>query len=410
MAEQSLSQMVENIANAVHTQGSSIPQNTSINDAVCELVEAVSHVQVSPSDLKNSVQEVANAVSSERKLAQIVRIAQIVPIIVPNSDPIEYATNVELAILEDPVWQCVVSKEDKLAKGNLAIYFAIDSVLDKDNPAFKFMDGKRLKTKKFLGQLSQGLPVPLDRVQFYEGDPAKLKVGDDLTTLMKVEKYLFKGDEAGESKLPPGVRKTHENRVQECQGLLKELAAEATLVTVTRKEDGMSASVVLVQGEFYVCGHRTTRKSDDKDSSHYFEVAKRFDVEKKMREVGRNLAVQGEIVGVKINGNTLKFAKGTPNDFRVFYIWDIDNQRKLRYDETDALCKMWGLNRPPLLYRGPFKKEWASVKNLLAFAETIEYSAGVPAEGVVVSTDNGLGSPHHSFKVISDLWLLKTGR
>ena len=419
---------LDSVQSLAHALPTSQPEESVVGSVVRQLVNSVRDMaQNAAQSLAAAASAVENAAGSvqpsERKLAQVVRIAEVVPIVVPKKQvkdadgilvdeegPIEYANSVELVILEDPIWQCVAKKEEHFKPGHLAIYFSIDSVLDKTNPAFSFLEGKRLKTKKFLGQLSQGMVVPLDSVKYYGGDPAVLKVGDDLTELFKVEKYLFKGDEAGQSKLPPGVRKTHENRVQECSRLIRDLADSETLVTVTRKEDGTSTSYVLLDGEFYVCGHRTIRGAGEKGAEHYFEVAKRFNVEKNMRALGRNLAVQGEIVGVKINGNTLKFPKGTPNDFRCFYIWDIDHQRKLTYDETDVLCKQWGLNRPPLLYRGVFKKEWVMVKALLAFVETLEYSEGVPAEGAVWSTDGGIEVPQQGFKVISDLWLLKTGR
>jgi RNA ligase (TIGR02306 family) len=348
-------------------------------------------------------------IASERKLAQVARVAEVSSILVPNSDPPEYASNVVLVRLEDPTWQCVALKVDGHQVGDLVIYFAIDSVLDNTNPAFHHLKGKRLKTVKMLGQLSQGLIAPLDSCAYYGLDPYTLEVGQDLTQALKVEKYAFKGDEVGEPHLPPGVRKTHENRVQECKGLLRELARAETEVIATRKEDGTSTSFVFTQGEYYVCGHRTTRVESEKQVSHYFEISKRFQVESKLRALGRNLAVQGEIVGVKINGNTLKFPKGTPNDFRVFYIWDIDSQRKLSYNETDRLCRGWGFNRPPIVYRGRFKKEWENVEELLKYVETLEYAEGVPAEGMVVSTD-GEGVPQQSFKVISNKWLLATGR
>jgi len=46
-------------------------------------------------------------------------------------------------------------------------------------------------------------------------------------------------------------------------------------------------------------------------------------------------------------------------------------------------------------------------ESLMGLAESLEYLPGVPAEGIVVKTDQGRDCARHSFKVISNKFLQK---
>ena len=93
----------------------------------------------------------------ERKLASIVRIADIQPI--PGADAIEVATV--------KGWKVVV-KKNEYKVDDVAVYYEIDSFLP-IKPEFEFLrkssykrlsngdEGFRLKTIKLRGQISQGL-------------------------------------------------------------------------------------------------------------------------------------------------------------------------------------------------------------------------------------------------------------
>jgi RNA ligase (TIGR02306 family) len=331
-------------------------------------------------------------------------LARATPILELN--PIKGADRILLARVMG--WNVVV-KKDEFRVGDLCIYFSIDSVLEAD-PEFDVRGG-RLKTSKIRGVISQGLAKPLELARKYGIEPATIKEGDDLTRALKVTKYVFceEGEDnghGGKGNLPHGMHITEETRVQERHHELGLLAVTARQVVVTRKEDGTSTSYYFHKNSdestFLVCGHRTVRTSATKESLHYFRMEARFDIERKMRELGRNLIIQGEIVGPGIQANRLQLKE---LDFRVFYIWDIDHDRKLPWAETVELCQKLGLNMVPVLYQGPFKPEWATVAGLLEWVNSLDYAPGRPAEGVVISTDE----PQSSFKVISNRFLLKYG-
>lgn len=110
-----------------------------------------------------------------RKLASIQRVWDVLPI--------ENADRLELIKVEG--WQCVANK-GQFKKGDLCVYFEIDSFLPV-RPEFEFLrassykktdimgEGFLIKTRKIRGQLSQGLAMPLDIFSNY----GKLLCADD---------------------------------------------------------------------------------------------------------------------------------------------------------------------------------------------------------------------------------------
>lgn len=351
------------------------------------------------------------AVEADRCMARIVQVVDI--------SPIEGATNIELATVLG--WQCVV-KKDEFKIGDHAIYFCIDSVLDPNCANFQFLEGKRLKSRKIFGTLSQGLLGPLNWLSDYDNtiDISTIKFDDDVTKLLNVKKYVApseqsiyedsdnKGNKTAKAVDPatvfPGhlVPKTDEERIQNVPKLINGL--ENCQAVITRKEDGTSATYVFNNGEFIVCSRNFRVFREQQNSDNYFKVLDRFDIEKKMREYGMNIAIQGEIVGPKINGNKMKLQD---YDFRVFNIWDIDNKRYFNWEMVEQITDIMGLHRVPVVFHGVLPTELANVKALLELAEKTEYGKGIPAEGIVIKTNYSYELPRQSFKAISNKYLLK---
>lgn len=352
-----------------------------------------------------------NSVEPDRCLAQIVRIDQLLPI--------QGAENIELAHVLG--WQCVVKKKE-FQIGDSVIYFSIDSVLDPGYKNFQFLEGKRLRTRKILGTLSQGLIAPLSWITDLDAsfDLTQIQINDDVTNILKVRKFvtvaelqLYSDDDEFTS-FPHFVPKTDEQRVQNIPKVLSELVGQE--VVITRKEDGTSTTYVYCQnkqpveqsGIFLICGRNHVLSDRNpanlKERAHYFEIADKFTIQTKIKALGLNIAIQGEIVGPKINGNKLKLKQ---NDFRVFNIWDINEQCYLKWEQVEQITDQLQLNRVPLLYKGVFQPELANVPALLEMANQIEYVKGVAAEGMIVKTNYGKEKPRHSFKVISNRFLLK---
>lgn len=346
------------------------------------------------------------SIEADRTLAQIVKIINIVPI--------DGATNIELAMVLG--WQVIIQK-NQFKVGDMVIYFSIDSILDPDNINTKFLEGKRLKTRKMCNVLSQGLIGPKEWLLDYNVDLASIKEGDDVTQQMKVKKYisgeemsLYKTNENCENSIDGNFReilqlvpKTDEPRVQNFPAILAELVNKN--VIITQKFDGTSTSFIFKDGEFIVRGrnHIIQRIPNQKNTSHYLEMDTKYNIKEKMTQLNRNIAIQGETIGPKINGNRHKIKH---NDFFAFNIYDIDSGKYLNYDEFESITKFLGLNTVKLVYKGILSPELLTVKALLALADEQLYPPNHPAEGIVVKSDSD-SIDRISFKVISNAYLLK---
>jgi len=333
-------------------------------------------------------------VEPDRCLACVAKVINVEPI--PKADKL-----VKVSVLG---WSCVVRKGE-FNIGDLGIYFGIDSILDTENPEFSFLGGKPLKTRKILGTISQGLLLPLSILEYYHIPKEAIKEGDDLSLQLKVKKYIPPEEQQvynneKSNKIPEHVQKTDEIRIQQRPQFLEEIKERP--IVITRKEDGTSTSYIYYKGEFMVAGRNYVCSEDDKSGRFYFINEKQFNIGEKMRNYGRNIAIQGETIGWKINHNRLGF-KENEYDFRVFNIWDIDNQVYLSHDETMSICETLGLHIVPVIYKGILLADKLTIDGLLRLAESIEYKPNVPAEGIVIKT---LDYPRISFKVVSNKYLL----
>ena len=59
------------------------------------------------------------------------------------------------------------------------------------------------------------------------------------------------------------------------------------------------------------------------DGNTFWKVAREMDIENKLRNYGKNISLQGELIGEGIQGNPYKIKGQTVKFFNVF---DIDNQ------------------------------------------------------------------------------------
>lgn len=343
---------------------------------------------------------------ADRVLASIVKILNLTPIL--------GADNVILAQVLG--WEVVVKKEE-FKVGDLAIYFSIDSILE-TNPNTEFLANKPLKTRKIRGVLSQGLVAPLEWLIPYNVDPSTVKEGDDVTTIMNVKKWIPKDEEevynyskatdTSKSNYPEYIPKTNEERVQNISNEIEYFKDKN--VVITQKFDGTSATYVFKDGNFMVCGRNfTLLENTGKGVSHYFEIASRYNLEENFstnfKHLGRSLAIQGEIIGPKINANRHKVDK---IEYYVFNIFDIKERIYYPHSEVENICNLLGLKMVKLVYKGPMKEEWLSVKELLAQSDLQRYESGEICEGIVLKTDLDLGvRGRRSCKIISNNFLLK---
>ena len=339
------------------------------------------------------------SVQADRTLAQVVKITAL--------EPIKGADKIELATVLG--WQVVV-KKDEFKIGELVLYFSIGAILDKDNPNTSFLEGKVLKTRKIRGALSQGLVGPLSWLVPYNVDPSKVSEDDDVTKELNVKKWVpteeqdlyGDDDDKVKTKFPAFIPKTDEERIQNCHKQLQNL--EGKNIVITQKYDGTSTSYLYLDGKFMICNRNNHLLDEDNSTKHYFDMALKYNIGEKMAALKRNIAIQGEIIGPKINANRHKAGE---IDFFVFNIYDIDLHCYLSFDEVEQVAGQLSLKTVKVVYRGPMRTEWLSVKAFLDMADEQKYDTGEACEGIVCKTNTGFGFPRVSFKAISNKYLLK---
>ena len=334
--------------------------------------------------------------TTDRKLASVVKIVDIQPI--PGADAIVVATV--------KGWKVVV-KVNEYKVGDLAVYYEIDSFLP-IRPQFEFLrkssykrmgssEGFRLKTIRLRGQISQGLLTPIpDGIL----DP---KEGDDLTEALDIVKYEppIPAQLAGKIKgtFPSFIPKTDEIRIQNFESEVG-FSPVGERAYVTEKLDGTSFTCYFNNGVFGVCG-RNWELSETSDNS-LWRMANLLQLKEKMTKHGKNIALQGELIGAGINGNLYGLS-----DHKLYFFtgYDIDKGRRMFFDELEWVLFGLQLQMVPLLEKYGFviPNESNIVDYMLKYAEGKSVlNMEVDREGVVV---RGL-EREFSFKAISNTYLL----
>ena len=334
-----------------------------------------------------------------RKLARIETIDEISPI--PEADKIEVA--------RIQGWDVVVKKGD-FKPGNKCVYFEIDSFLP-IKPEYEFLragcyrklddkEGFRIKTIKLKGQVSQGLALPLETLNGLTDKPAiQLEPGTEVTELLGVTKYErpIPAQLAGKTKggLPFNVPKTDEERVQ---NLAKELSEwSGHFGYVTEKLNGSSMSVYLFNDEFGICSRNLNLIEDEKNT--FWKVAREMDLETKLRALGKNITIQGELIGEGVQKNTYKLKGQT---FRMFNAFNPDIFKHYNYRELLELSTQINVPIVPVLNE---LFEITSIEDILKVADGKSVlNSEVDREGIVIRTRN---RRRISFKAISNEFLLK---
>lgn len=376
---------------------------------------------------------------TERSLARVV--------LIDDLHPIEGRDRIELAIVGG--WQVIVQK-GLYTKGSKAIYFEVDSLLDVTKPAFESLgtlsskllhdvDGvvhARIKTMKMAGVVSQGYLIPTMQWGI-EADPA---VGTDLTKQLGVLKY----EKAAEKELngtpgavkngfkalgfPAFVPKTDQTRVQNISHLYAKALAEGELFEKSFKLDGSSLTAFVKDGVPGVASrnvgfrlteekrgfwatlkdwalqkrplfHKEWKRTIKADDNAFTQMTAKAGLIEAIKSDGRNMAIQGEMVGPSIQKN---FEGMVENEFFCYDIYLIDEQKYMLPAERQVFCKRHSIKHVPL-----------------GSSHAITLPVDVPAAIADADGPSGLNGKYRegfvyksmtrdfSFKVINNKYLLK---
>lgn len=312
-----------------------------------------------------------------------------------------------------------------------------------------------IKVKKFKEIRSWGLVLRLEQIGLDEKTISKLKAGDDITDLLKIEKYeeeeeaspkkhtgfvhflmshpstrwlgriLLKHNKTEAGSFPSQIiSKSDETTIQNCKTIIERFAKSEGYTSC--KMEGQSGTYLFeMKGKkpsfFYVCSRNIAYKA--KCDNSYWKIAQKYDLKNKIydywKKTGKLLVIQGEQVGPGIQENIYGF-----EDLQLFVykIVDAITKKQLSFDEMMSVCAELDLPTVPIIERGIIGEimpdidaavEYAEKKYWKKFADgTIDYNYTPKAgeklwkdycqhEGVVVRTinfdkENGIGC---SFKV-----------
>lgn len=392
-----------------------------------------------------------------RRLATIRKVAAIDDIVFTNTEgQPETAANIVRATIDG--WQLVTQRSNNFKPGDMVVYFEIDSLIPLDNPEFTFLRKKetethhRLRTIKLKGQVSQGLVLPVSLVlgeiaeklrkgeitlDIVEDDrvdplwdetnppnpetPEGQKViadavgqcflqsleGYDLTEMLGITKYELpiaanlRGKVKGN--FPHFLRKTDEERIQNLPNFLTKY--KGVEFYVTEKLDGSSFTAYFKDGVFGICS-RNLDLTETEDNA-FWQLARKLDLENKMKELEFDACIQGEMVGPGIQKNRYNLKEV---DLYVFNVFNIEAQEYHSFRSMRLITQTMGLKMVPVLNES-LELQFDNIQSVIDAADgPSRIAQNVIREGMVYRPVVEIRDDRHgrvSFKAISNQFLLK---
>lgn len=376
-----------------------------------------------------------------RKLAHIEQIEWVRPI--PNADKI-----VTYGILG---WE-VVDQKDKYNIGDKVIYIEVDSIMP-ELPEYEFLRSRkfRVRTIKLKKQISQGLIVPLTSLDDILEHRNDFKIGDDVTELLGITKYLTPSEQTelqqqedrikleknklkkfmlryswfrnlifkSKKGFPYWVSKTDEERIQNIPHVLEQFKDKEVYVTekidyqsgtwtgkMVPRFNGWLGKLLPKKYQFVVCSRNIITNNK---TSLYWEIAKKYNLEQILKE-NPTLTIQGEQGNTKVQGNKYKISEPT---MWVFNIIDHENNYHYDYDEIQDFCTANLLDCVPkidihhIIGENTLSELGSTVEELVEFSKGKSIiNPNIQREGVVIRCIEN-GKKILSFKVINPNFLLK---
>lgn len=337
-----------------------------------------------------------------RKLAYIVTVDSISPI--AKADAIEVA--------RVGGWSMVV-KKGEFNPGDRAVYIEIDAFLPDGNPAWQFLVDKQgiehagirghvLRTVVMRKQVSQGLLV---QIPMFGDLLTASAIGEDVSALLGIQKYekpIPKELEGlARGMYPSCIPKTDQERIQNLPSELAIWQKETSEWEVTEKMEGASVTYAWFGHDFHACSR--TVDYLDLPNNNMWQIAHRLNLPTRFEKIlaGRNLAIQGEMVGPGIEDNIYKLSE---YKFYAYDIYDLDNACYLGARERHALVAQLGVDHAPVVFASWTLRANVDMDVILSMAVgPSTLLSAQTREGLVYKKLDGT----HSFKAISNEYLKK---
>lgn len=272
-------------------------------------------------------------------------------------------------------WQCVTPMADfeDPQYWPYCVFIEYDSVLPQDVKEFEFMKSQKylVKASKVYGVPSHGLVFPLTFLKNFQDDIDLEQYKQDGKNVMDLLKITKKPNEEEKNKnqLGPFPRmlceQTDEVRIESLKTKFTELTNEEQKkllksVTITEKLDGTSCTIVFDEkGNIqHVCSRDKERF--DKES-FYCVMANRIENYLNENSDEKQIfvteycpcAIQGEIIGPKIQADPYKFQESKKEmDLFLFTVWKIENglkKNRMNFQDIKTIAKLLGCQNVPVL-------------------------------------------------------------
>lgn len=189
--------------------------------------------------------------------------------------------------------------------------------------------------------------------------------------------------------------------VHNCQNLKAELAEWVRLGytwTESEKCEGSSFTAYFRDGTFGICSRNLELKPNDENT--LWKTALRYDLRNKLTALGRNIAVQAELLGPGVQGNIYKL---TNHMLVVFDVFDIDKQEYLIPNGKKEIIEYLDLTSVPI-FTTSRSFDGMTVEDILKLADgkSVMGMIGCKREGLVFNCNE----IPMSFKAVSNEYLL----
>ena len=228
-----------------------------------------------------------------------------------------------------------------------------------------------------------------------------LDIDTDVTELLGIIKYekpipanmtgIMKGN------FPSFIPKTDETRIQ---GLTREYTSYKNhdgKYYAAEKLEGSSITQYFNIDKFGVCSRNIDlQKPDNIEENTFWKVTEQLDIENKIKDLGLNIALQGELIGEGIQGNIYKIKGQT---IRYYNVFDIDKREYYDLDKFKSFITDLGLQTVPILDEDFVLPD--TIQELVQLADGESQLHNCLREGLVIrSHDRTI-----SFKSISNKYL-----
>lgn len=291
----------------------------------------------------------------------------------PNADNLDIVT-----VLGD---YHVITKRDEYKRSDLSCYLPIDTIVPdteqfyflcprnkESNEVFRYPLGsvpekyRIIKVKKILSVCSQGMLVP-----FIRG----MKEGDSIVDALNLKKWEEEEEDniptinysSAVTDSPPDNWKIPYYDLESVRKYISCVENEKDII-LSEKLNGSNFSACFDGTKLFVKSRNFYKKLSPNDM--WGELAIRYDLENKLSKYPM-IVLFGECVNqIKKFNYTNNIQNGkTLTKLYCFDAFDVKKMRFLDYDDFSAMVEDLGLEKPPVLYRGP----WTDKNDMYSYAE-----------------------------------------